>query len=168
MIPNFIVIDWNTHLASVDIGMKKVIIRYTYNLVTEWENIAQAEQRMLNLLRSKWIVKLSLEEDRKKRNNAQNRLYWKWIWIISKETGNDDEWLHAMMKKKFLSKRKLVKLGGKRSYQNIEWSTTDLSVKEFSEFLNKVHLFFSELGFILPTMDDNELNSLYQYWLNEK
>jgi len=29
MIPNFIVIDWNTHLASVDIGMKKVIIRYT-------------------------------------------------------------------------------------------------------------------------------------------
>jgi len=161
MIPNFIKIDNQTYFANIQIGMNKVLIRYSYNISSEWEDLQQACNRMVALLQAKWLI----PKPEVNRTIAQNRLYWSWLNIIEKETGNDYDSLHAMMKKKFLSKRKLVKLNGKRSYSNIEWSTTELSVKKFTEFLDKVHLFFSELGYYLPTEDKLDIDSLINtYW----
>ena len=157
MIPNFIKIDNQTYFADIQIGMNKVLIRYTYNISSEWEDLQQACNRMVTLLQAKWLIP---KDEKRIRNNQQNKLYWKWLWIIEQETGNDHNALHAMMKKKFLSKRKLVKLNGKRSYSNMEWSTTELSVKKFTEFLDKVHLFFSENGYYLPTEDKLDMDSL--------
>ena len=162
MIPNFLRIDNQTYFADIQIGMNKVLIRYSYNISSEWEDLQHACNRMVALLQAKGFIP---RDEKRIRNIAQNRLYWSWIGIIEKETGNDSEALHAMMKKKFLSKRKLVKLNGKRTYSNIEWSTTELSVKKFTEFLDKVHLFFSESGYYLPTEDKLDMDSLINtYW----
>lgn len=162
MIPNFIKIDNQTYFADIQIGMNKVLIRYTYNISSEWEDLQQACNRMVALLQAKWFIP---KDENKIRSIRQNRLYRLWLGIIEKETGNDHNALHAMMKKKFLSKRKLVKLNGKRSYSNIEWSTTELSVKKFTEFLNKVYTFFSDFGYVLPTEDKLDMDSLINtYW----
>ena len=162
MIPNFLRIDNQTYFADIQIGMNKVLIRYTYNISSEWEDLQQACNRMVRLLQAKWLIP---RDENKIRSIRQNRLYRLWLGIIEKETWNDHNALHAMMKKKFLSKRKLVKLNGKRSYSNMEWSTTELSVKKFTEFLDKVHLFFSENGYYLPTEDKLDMDSLINtYW----
>ena len=66
-----------------------------------------------------------------------------------------------MMKKKFLSTKKLVKLGSKRNYVTKIGSTTKLNKKQFSEYYEKCDRFFSELGYVLPPHDSPEFQSLY-------
>lgn len=157
MIPNFIKIDNQTYFADIQIGMNKVLIRYTYNISSEWEDLQQACNRMVALLQAKWLIP---KENKEIRNAQQNRLYHKWLSIIAESSGNTSEALHELMKKKFLSKRKRVTINGKRSYVNIAWSTTKLSVKTFTEYLDNVYTFFSDNGYVLPLMDQLEAESL--------
>jgi len=49
------------------------------------------------------------------------------------------------MKKLYLSKRKRVVIKKKVSYENVMGSTTKLNVEEFTDFLNKVYTFFSDM-----------------------
>lgn len=85
--------------------------------------------------------------------------------VVSEETGNNKDVVHALMKKRFLSKRKLVKLGWKRNYVNIEGSTKELSVKRFTKFLDDIYVFFAERDLKLPTEDQLDMNSLINtYW----
>ena len=157
MIPNFLRIDNRTYFADIQIGMNKVLIRYTYNISSEWEDLQQACNRMVALLQAKWLIP---KENKEIRNAQQNRLYHKWLSIIAESSGNTSEALHELMKKKFLSKRKRVKINGKSSYVNIAWSTTKLSVKAFTEYLDNVYTFFSDNGYVLPLMDQLEAESL--------
>lgn len=157
MIPNFLRIDNQTYFADIQIGMNKVLIRYSYNISSEWEDLQQACNRMLALLQAKWLIP---KENKEIRNAQQNRLYHKWLSIIAESSGNTSEALHELMKKKFLSKRKRVTINGKRSYVNIAWSTTKLSVKTFTEYLDNVYTFFSDNGYVLPLMDQLEAESL--------
>lgn len=157
MIPNFLRIDNQTYFADIQIGMNKVLIRYSYNISSEWEDLQQACNRMVALLQAKWLIP---KENKEIRNAQQNRLYHKWLSIIAESSGNTSEALHELMKKKFLSKRKRVTINGKRSYVNIAWSTTKLSVKTFTEYLDNVYTFFSDNGYVLPLMDQLEAESL--------
>jgi len=157
MIPNFIRIDNQTYFADIQIGMNKVLIRYSYNISSEGEDLQQACNRMVALLQAKWLIP---KENKEIRNAQQNRLYHKWLSIIAESSGNTSEALHELMKKKFLSKRKRVKINGKSSYVNIAWSTTKLSVKTFTEYLDNVYTFFSDNGYVLPLMDQLEADSL--------
>lgn len=157
MIPNFLRIDNQTYFADIQIGMNKVLIRYSYNISSEWEDLQQACNRMIALLQAKWLIP---KENKEIRNAQQNRLYHKWLSIIAESSGNTSEALHELMKKKFLSKRKRVTINGKRSYVNIAWSTTKLSVKTFTEYLDNVYTFFSDNGYVLPLMDQLEAESL--------
>lgn len=69
------------------------------------------------------------------------------------------------MKKRFLSKRKLVKIGWKRNYVNIEGSTKELSVKRFTKYLDDIYVFFAERDLKLPTEDKLDMDSLIAtYW----
>lgn len=127
----------------------------------EWETYKEAENKMMAVLQNAWI----LPKPKKKRTLQQNCLYRKWLDIIWKDTWNDPDKLHELMKMRFISKRKLVKLGKKRSYVNIEWSTTKLNVEEFTDFLNKVYTFFSDMWYVLPTMEQSDIDSLIAtYW----
>ena len=99
MIPNFIKVDNQTYFADIQIWMNKVLIRYTYNISSEWEDLQQACNRMVALLQAKWLIP---KENKEIRNAQQNRLYHKWLSIIAESSGNTSEALHELMKKKFL------------------------------------------------------------------
>jgi len=161
MIPNFIKIDNQTYFADIQIGMNKVLIRYTYNISSEWEDLQQACNRMLALLQAKWLI----PKPEVNRTIAQNALMWKWYDIISKDTWNTSEYLHERMKEKFLSKKMRGKLNGKVKYTSKKGSTKKLSVKQFTEYLDNVYLFFAENWYVLPTMDKLDMDSLINtYW----
>ena len=161
MIPNFIKIDNQTYFADIQIGMNKVLIRYTYNISSEWEDLQQACNRMMRLLQDKGI----LPKPKRKRTLAQNALYRAWLDIVAKESGNNSNLLHANMKRLYLSKRKRLVIKKKISYVYDMGSTTDLNVEQFTEFLNKVYTFFSDFGYVLPTEDKLDMDSLINtYW----
>ena len=161
MIPNFIKVDNQTYFADIQIGMNKVLIRYTYNISSEWEDLQQACNRMVRLLQDKGI----LPKPKRKRTLAQNALYRAWLDIVAKESGNNSNLLHANMKRLYLSKRKRLVIKKKISYVYDMGSTTDLNVEQFTEFLNKVYTFFSDFGYVLPTEDKLDMDSLINtYW----
>ena len=161
MIPNFLRIDNQTYFADIQIWMNKVLIRYTYNFSSEWEDLQQACNRMVALLQAKWFI----PKPEVNRTIAQNALMWKWYDIISKDTWNTTEYLHERMKEKFLSKKMRWKLNGKVKYTNKKGSTKKLSVKQFTEYLDNVYLFFAENWYVLPTMDKLDMDSLINtYW----
>ena len=161
MIPNFIKIDNRTYFADVQIWMNKVLIRYTYNISSEWEDLQQACNRMVRLLQDKWLI----AKPKRKRTLAQNALYRAWLDIVAKESGNNSNLLHANMKRLYLSKRKRLVIKKKISYVYDMGSTTDLNVEQFTEFLNKVYTFFSDFGYVLPTEDKLDMDSLINtYW----
>ena len=161
MIPNFLRIDNQTYFADIQIGMNKVLIRYTYNISSEWEDLQQACNRMVRLLQDKGI----LPKPKRKRTLAQNALYRAWLDIVAKESGNNSNLLHANMKRLYLSKRKRLVIKKKISYVYDMGSTTDLNVEQFTEFLNKVYTFFSDFGYVLPTEDKLDMDSLINtYW----
>ena len=161
MIPNFIKIDNQTYFADIQIWMNKVLIRYTYNISSEWEDLQQACNRMVALLQAKGLI----PKPEVNRTIAQNALMWKWYDIISKDTWNTTEYLHERMKEKFLSKKMRGKLNGKVKYTSKKGSTKKLSVKQFTEYLDNVYLFFAENWYVLPTMDKLDMDSLINtYW----
>ena len=94
------------------------------------------------------------------RNLEQNKMYWALLTLVERETWNDKEYLHEMMKTQFLSSRKLVKLWKSRKYVKKVESTSKLKRKEFSEYFTKVEIFFSEFWYTLPPIDSAEFLSL--------
>ena len=62
---------------------------------------------MIALLQAKGLI----PKPEVKRTVFQNALYWKWMEVVSEITGNNKDAIHALMKMRFLSKRKLVKIG---------------------------------------------------------
>ena len=96
------------------------------------------------------------------RNYEQLKLLWVLYTFVEKESLNDRDFLHEMMKKKFLSTKKMVKLGKSRNFVVKVWSTSNLNKKEMSEFYTKVENFFREIGYILPPYDSVEYQNLYE------
>jgi len=96
------------------------------------------------------------------RNVDQNALYHALLWWVELQTGNDHEYMHEIMKKKFLAwPRKRIMLNGKISYERIIGSTTKLNKKQFSNFYTKVELFFLEAEVPpLPPRDSLEFQNL--------
>ena len=112
-----------------------------------------------------WEYILTITPYVRGRSIVQNALYWSWITIVASETWNSKDAIHALMKKRFLSKRKLVKIGWKRNYVNIEGSTKELSVKRFTKYLDDIYVFFAERDLKLPTEDKLDMDSLINtYW----
>lgn len=112
-----------------------------------------------------WEYVLTANPFVRNRSIEQNALYWSWITIVASETWNSKDAIHALMKKRFLSKRKLVKIGWKRNYVNIEGSTKELSVKRFTKYLDDIYVFFAERDLTLPTMEQSDIDSLIAtYW----
>ena len=98
------------------------------------------------------------------RNLDQNAKYHVLLWWVELQTGNDHEYMHEMMKKKFLAwPRKRIKLNGKITYEKKLGSTTKLTKKQFSEFYQRVELFFLENWVPpLPPYDSLEYQNLLE------
>ncbi len=82
-----------------------------------------------------------------KRSQRQNKLYFGMLEIISKDTGNSKDYLHAFFANKFLGD-KIEVLGEPFVYSR---STTKLTTKQFSTYLENISDFVKEeAGIDLP------------------
>ena len=75
-----------------------------------------------------------LKEHENVRRVRANNYYWMLIGELADETGNDKDFIHAYFKRKFLAH--YVKFNGSK-FLEIS-STSKLTIKEFSEYLEKV------------------------------
>lgn len=86
------------------------------------------------------------------RTSNQNRLYWMWLGIIEQDTGNSTKALHEFFKE-LLIPPVLEEVFGET--QKIYKSTTDMSCKEFTTYLNYIQSFCSsEMGLTLPIPEE--------------
>ena len=79
------------------------------------------------------------------RSTQQNRRYWKIIQELGSYLGYDEGEMHELMKYKFLSYKQEM-LGDEMV---VIPSTSKLNIKEFVDYLSKVEVFASSLGFNL-------------------
>lgn len=103
-------------------------------------------------------VKLVIED--KKRTLPQNSLYWAYLHIISRETGNDIEDLHYSFRFSFLEPQLIevsdFKNGGRTMVAELR-STTSLSKQEFTDYLERI---CAETGIPIPNAE--EISSYYE------
>ena len=96
-----------------------------------------------------WSV--TVEPFKKKRTNSQGALYFKWVSIIARETGNSQDDVHEALKAKFCPPR-TVTLGDDERHVR---TTTKLSTVEMSAFMDACYAFgTSELGLLLPVPEE--------------
>ena len=77
------------------------------------------------------------------RSVEQNKRYWKLIGELGSYLGYDEGEMHELMKYKFLSYKQEM-LGDEMV---VVPSTSKLTIKEFVDYLSKVEVFASSLGF---------------------
>lgn len=80
---------------------------------------------------------LEINELQSKRSDQQNRYYWLYLGMVSRETGYTSYEVHEWAKSKFLTKDIKEVFGEKVRNRK---STTKLSVGEFCEFLIDIEL----------------------------
>lgn len=92
------------------------------------------------------------------RSDKQNRLYFGlWLKDISQHTGYEVDEIHAMFKVKFLpqiiGQPEMREVMG--ALYELEYSTTKLDTKQFSDYLNRIERFTNiEIGIQLPHPED--------------
>lgn len=102
-----------------------------------------------------------IEKVSDKRSIDQNSLYWLWLTSISRETGNEKNYLHDFYRMEFLPKR-IIKIGELKYEMPI--STTELDVSQFTQYLNKIQTHANcELGIDLPNPEDKRFEDWYNY-----
>lgn len=95
-------------------------------------------------------LEVLLRRHRKKRSLDQNSLYWLWLGIISRETGNDTDQLHEAFKQMF-AEAQVAEVFGRTVTTH---STAKMKVGEMSEYLDRVYAFAASEGIILPLPED--------------
>jgi hypothetical protein len=119
---------------------------------------------------------VDVREHKKNRSAAQNSLLWKWLTVIAAELGESKEDVHERCKERFLvpilrrddpdfaamigsvnavhaSGMKAEAIALKREIVRLT-STTQMSVQQFTEYLNDIELDARNMGIILPHPED--------------
>ena len=94
------------------------------------------------------------------RNIEQNALLHAYLTYIARGTGNEMYALKELMKKKYASKKKMVKIGWKKQYAIVIEQTSKMNKKRFAEFLTDVEWFFTPFGYPIPSIDNLEFRAL--------
>jgi len=94
-----------------------------------------------------------------KRTDAQNRLYWCWVEIMSKEIGYSKQEMHLLLGDMFLTKIEFETKKGKVISQIP--STTELKVNEFIDYICEIDMLAGEHSIKLPHNDDYRLVTQY-------
>ena len=79
-------------------------------------------------------IVLEVREAKDVRTNSQNRLWWKWMEIISSELVYEKQEIHDILKYKFLLREEMM---DGEIHQNLK-STTTLTKKEFNKLTQDV------------------------------
>lgn len=134
-----------------------------FNNKANLENVFALMKIKINLLTNgEYIV--TINRIKSHRTIPQNKLYFLWLNLIAEETGNTKDDLHDYFTAVFLEKQYKVLFNEE---VEIRASTTRLSTKEFTTFLDNIYLFASEeLKMILPKPDDICFNEFYTNYLS--
>jgi hypothetical protein len=99
-----------------------------------------------------WI---EMKENKPTRSESQNSLYWAYLSLIEKETGNNKDDLHEYFKANLLDSRKAeITLKGGSKLEFIKpTSTTKLSKTDFSEYMDRIERLTG-----VPIPDTSEFN----------
>lgn len=112
-------------------------------------NKHQFNQQLIELEGKEVVIKII--ERGNKRTNDQNSLFWKWVEIISNETGYTKEETKELISYKFLQRERIDAEGYTEMYLK---GTSTLSKKEFNEFMNQVSFWSNTtLNITLPSND---------------
>ena len=96
-------------------------------------------------------VVIKITERNNNRTKDQNSLFWKWIEIISNETGYTKEETKELIQYKFLKRERVDEEGYTETYLR---GTSTLNKKEFNDFMNEVVYWSnSTLNITLPTYE---------------
>lgn len=92
----------------------------------------------------------------KGRSNPQNSYYWSvCVGMISEHTGFTPEEVHEILKNKFLSEPKTLKLNSSPQLVFVTKSTTELDTRTFEEYLSRIRMFASqELSIYIPNPNE--------------
>ena len=106
---------------------------------------------------------VSIKAPRIIRSLPQNRLYWLKVACIADETGADKEQIHDELKKMYLPRKSVRTMY--RNFIEVPLSTTELSTKQFTDYLEKIDAFASsELSIALPNPGDLAWNAFYEFY----
>ena len=124
---------------------------------------------------SEEVLEVTIQPEKRKRSLAQNRIYWAWITQWSNKQGWDEEYSHHFFKYKFLVRIfykddakyaemcdavKVLKGIDRGHYDKIaahvirQTSTTDASVKQMTEYLDRVERYCYANDFTLTIPDE--------------
>jgi hypothetical protein len=95
--------------------------------------------------------KVTIEEYSGKRSNPQNALYWKYLSIMGDHFGYTKDEMHEELASRFLGMVERKTLGGKQIIE--PRSTTTLTKKEFSEYMDKIMALAIQQEITLPQPD---------------
>ncbi len=114
----------------------------------------QRRQNAINFIKSLDLrspVEVLINVAKKKRTNMQNNLLWLWYGFLSETTGYTEEELHEIFKAEFIGYDVFY-------YQGVPClkpkSTTKLSTKGMTSFLERVDFVAKWLGVTLPYPDE--------------
>jgi len=109
------------------------------------EGLKQAFSVMRQALTGQPML-LTLQTEKEKRRNLQNRRYWAIVHDISDQLGFDADTWHEYFKRRFIGIRELRMPDGE--IINLGMSSTDLSVAEFGDYMLCVEAWAVEKGVI--------------------
>ena len=112
--------------------------------VTSNEDVEHA-RRLIGELDLSKAWEINVKEYDHQRSIQQNRKYWKLVGELGSYLGYSTEEIHQMMKYKYLSYKEEL-LGDEVT---VVPSTSNLSIKEFVNYLSRVEIFAGTLGFKL-------------------
>jgi len=95
------------------------------------------------------------------RSDAQNRLYFYWVDILSKEVGYSKDEMHLVLADKFLPKIEFTTKKGKKISQIP--STRKLNIDEFIDYICEIEMFSGEWGIKLPHNQDYKIAVYNEY-----
>lgn len=129
-----------------------------YFLIKQADYLVKQNERMLDYIVSNGLYPALIDVTKYKKNRtlAQNRLLWKWLDIISDNTGEDKEDLHDRLRQKLGLYRDEICMDkhGNNIVIRVLIETRRMDVKRFSEYLDHVQRLGVFLGLQLPIPDD--------------
>lgn len=131
-----------------------------YSLVREGKlqkNISLQIKNELNHFEGK-RVEITIQKLSAKRSDQQNRLWWLYMGILSKELGFTKEEIHDICKFKFLKREKVDEKSG----EIFEYlgSTTQLNKMEFADMVSELIRWVSETFDIVLPLPNEQMEIL--------
>ena len=114
--------------------------------------IVNSDQVRQNLIRE--ILDLDVKREMKVeiseniRTKPQNALYWKWLTVIGNYLGYTKDEIHEEFASRFLGEVQRTTISGRLLIEPV--STTSLTKKEFSEYMEMIEVFAMSENIKLP------------------